>query len=227
MSQNNPYSQSRSPYGNSPYGNPYQGGLATPPNRQPVATKPAGGGIGGGIHYAVLYVVAIWAVHIVNVVVYGGLLSNFGIHPLDPSALWGIFTAPLLHASWDHLISNTVPGAIFAFFIGMSGSRVFWQVTAFVVIIGGLGTWLIGGVGTNHIGASGMVYGWLVYLLVRGIFNKSFWQIIIGFLLGVAYSGLIWGVLPGTPGVSWQAHLCGSIGGFIAAVNVETRARKR
>ncbi len=171
-----------------------------------------------GLSFAAGYVIVIWAVHLVNTFAFGGLLTFFGVHPLDPGALWQIFTAPLLHGSFGHLISNTVPGAIFSFLIGMSGARVWWEVTAVVVVVGGAGVWLLGGVGTNHIGASGLVYGWLAYLIVRGIFNRSLGQIVVGVFLGMAYSGLVWGVLPGAEGISWQAHLFGAVGGFGAGV---------
>ncbi len=160
----------------------------------------------------------IWVVHLVNVLIFGGQLVFFGIHPLDASSLWHIFTSPLLHANVEHLISNTIPGAVFSFLIGMSRARVWWEVTAIVVIVGGAGVWLLGGVGTNHIGASGLVYGWLGYLLVRGLFNRSVMQILVGVGLGILYSGLVWGVFPGVPGVSWQAHLFGAVGGIAAGV---------
>ncbi|WP_082259714.1 MULTISPECIES: rhomboid family intramembrane serine protease [unclassified Corynebacterium] len=170
-----------------------------------------------GLRFAIGYLVIIWAVHIISL--FSPIpLQYFGIHPLELDGLLYIFTSPLLHGSFEHLISNSLPGALFAYLIGYSGKRVFWEVTMFVVIIGGLGTWVFGGVGTNHIGASGLVYGWLTYLLVRGFFNRSGQQITMGLVLGFMYSGLIWGVLPGTPGVSWQAHLFGAIGGFVAGM---------
>ena len=131
-----------------------------------------------------------------------------------------IVTAPLLHANLEHIVSNSLPGALFAYLVGYSGKRVFWEVTGLVVLIGGLGTWLLGGVGTNHIGASGLVYGWLTYLIVRGFFNRSLSQILTGLVLGFFYSGLIYGVLPGTEGVSWQAHLFGAVGGFVAGMGI-------
>lgn len=174
-----------------------------------------------GLTYAIGYIVVIWAVHLVNVIVFGGDLVNFGIHPLEPASLPFILTSPVLHVNFEHLISNSVPGAIFAFLIGYSGHRVFWEVTAFVVAVGGLGTWVLGGPGTNHVGASMLVYGWLAYLLVRGIFNRSASQIALGVLLGLMYSGLLWGVLPLDEGVSWQAHLFGALGG-VAAGNLIT-----
>jgi len=171
-----------------------------------------------GLRFAALYVVAIWLVYIINLILFDENLLYFGIQPLDPDSLPCILTSPLLHGSLEHIVSNTVPGAVFAFLVGYSGKRVFWEVTAFVVFIGGIGTWLFGGVGTNHIGASGLVYGWLAYLLVRGFFNRSGSQISLGIILGFLYSGLVWGMLPGTPGVSWQAHLFGAVGGVVAAM---------
>jgi len=130
------------------------------------------------------------------------------------SALWGIVTSPLLHGSFSHLIGNTVPGFIFSFLIGMSGKRVFWEVTIIAGLIGGIGTWIFGGIGTNHIGASGLIYGWLGYLIVRGIFNKDIKQFLLGVVLAFIYSGLFWGLLPTQIGVSWQGHLFGALGGI-------------
>lgn len=171
-----------------------------------------------GLKLAGGFLATIWVVFILELVF--PWLQAFGIHPLDVSSLPFIFTSPLLHANFEHIISNSIPGAIFAFLVGYSGKRVFWEVTTFVVIIGGLGTWLLGGVGTNHIGASGLVYGWLAYLIVRGFFNRSISQIITGVVLGFFYSGLIFGLLPGTEGVSWQAHLFGAIGGIVAGMMI-------
>lgn len=191
---------------------PMSGGKAPArqPKRQPSRFRT-------GLTYAFAYVVVIWAVHLINLAL-GQNLSAFGIHPLDLSSIWHIFTSPLLHANFEHLISNTVPGAIFCFLIGLSGHRVFWEVTTITMLVAGVGTWLFGGIGTNHIGASGMVYGWLAYLIIRGIFNRSLRQILLGVALGFMYSGLVWGVLPGTPGISWQAHLFGAVGGLGAGV---------
>lgn len=191
---------------------PTSGGKA--PARQP---KKQPSRFRTGLTYAIAYVVVIWAVHLINLAL-GQNLTAFGIQPLDLSAIWHIFTSPLLHANFEHLISNTVPGAIFCFLIGLSGHRVFWEVTTITMLVAGLGTWLFGGIGTNHIGASGMVYGWLAYLIIRGIFNRSLRQILLGVVLGFMYSGLVLGVLPGTPGISWQAHLFGAVGGLGAGM---------
>lgn len=171
-----------------------------------------------GLRFAGGFLAVIWAVFVLEMIF--PWLQGFGIHPLDIYSLPMIFTSPLLHANLEHIISNSLTGALFAYLIGYSGKRVFWEVTAFTVLIGGLGTWVFGGIGTNHIGASGLVYGWLAYLIVRGFFNRSIGQIITGVVLGFFYSGLIWGVLPGTEGVSWQAHLFGAIGGVVAGMMI-------
>lgn len=178
----------------------------------------AGSRLASGLGFGAAYVVAIWAVHAINVLLFDHTLFALGVHPRDVSSLWHIFTAPLVHGDSTHLMSNTVPGAIFSFLIGVTGPRTWWEVTGIVVVCAGLGMWLTGGVGTTHIGASGLVYGWLSYLVVRGLFNRSLRQILLGVVLGSAYSYLIWGVLQGTAGVSWQGHLFGALGGILAAM---------
>lgn len=230
------------PYGSNPYhpagwgyGQTGQPGYGKPFNRpfsHPESQPPAFSGASQpqgksskrkqqrrtGWRFALAYLAAIWFVYALNALLYDGALWNFGIHPLELTTIWHVFTSPLLHANLEHIVGNSITGAVFAFLIGYSGKRVFWEVTTFSMLVSGLGTWLIGGIGTNHIGASGVIYGWLTYLLLRGIFNRSLPQIILGVVLAFFYSGLIWGVLPGTPGVSWQAHLCGAIGGLLAGM---------
>lgn len=205
----NPYANQVQPYGQPGSGMPGQGAPVSRSSKRR-QQRASGRRFAGG------FLALIWAVFILQL--FFPWLQGFGIHPLDINGLPMIFTSPLLHANLEHIISNSLPGALFAYLIGYSGKRVFWEVTTFVLLIGGLGTWVFGGIGTNHIGASGLVYGWLAYLLVRGFFNRSIGQILTGLILGFFYSGLIWGVLPGTEGVSWQAHLFGAIGGIAAGM---------
>ena len=185
-----------------------------------MTSRTRSGRITTGFSIAFGFLVVEWAVHIINAFLFGGQLSNYGIRPLDFNGIWGIFTAPLLHANFEHLMSNSVPGAIFCFLIGLSGRKAWWEVTLITTLVAGLGTWFIGGPGTSHIGASSLVYGWLAYLIVRGIFNRSLIQTILGIVLGFAYSGLVWGVLPVYEGVSWQGHLFGAIGGILAGMTI-------
>lgn len=146
-----------------------------------------------------------------------GYFYYLGIQPRELSSVWHIVTAPFLHASFAHLLSNTVPGVLFAFLVAWSGYRTFFEVTGIAMVVGGLGVWLFGGADSNHVGASGLIYGWLAYLIVRGIFNRSWRQFLVGVFLASTYSGLIWGVFPGQPDISWQGHLFGALAGILAA----------
>ncbi|HZQ30898.1 MAG TPA: rhomboid family intramembrane serine protease [Mycobacterium sp.] len=155
-----------------------------------------------------------------------------GIRPLETDGLWGIIWAPLLHANWAHLIANTVPALVLGFLLTLMGLSRFVFATVIVWILGGVGTWLIGNIGapqgieTNHIGASGLIFGWLAFLIVFGFFTRHAWQIIVGILVLLAYGGVLLGLVPGTPGVSWQGHLCGAIAGVVAAYLLSGPERK-
>jgi membrane associated rhomboid family serine protease len=160
--------------------------------------------------------------------------DNNGIRPLEADGLWGIIFAPLLHANWQHLMANTVPALVLGFLVTLAGLSRFLWATAIVWIVGGFGTWLIGNVGspcgeTDHIGASGLIFGWLTFLLVFGFFTRSFWQIVTGFLVLFFYGGVLWGAVPVLNvcgGVSWQGHLCGGIAGVLAAYLLSSPERK-
>jgi len=166
----------------------------------------------------------------------GSRLEQDGIRPLEVDGLWGILWAPLLHANWAHLAANTVPALVLGFLVSLAGMARFVYATAIVWILGGLGTWLIGNVGapagveTNHIGASGLIFGWLTFLIVFGFFTRHAWQIVVGIVVFLVYGGVLWGALPGTFGVSWQGHLCGGVAGVFAAYllsSPERNARAR
>ncbi|RRD46544.1 rhomboid family intramembrane serine protease [Tessaracoccus sp. OH4464_COT-324] len=144
-------------------------------------------------------------------------LDSFGILPRDFTALGGILAAPWLHVGWGHLLSNSVPFILLGTLILLSGWRNYLTVTVLSVLASGIVVWLIAPAHTVTLGASGVVFGYLAYVLVRGLFSKQLSQILIAVLVFVVYGGLLWGVLPTTPGVSWQAHLGGAIGGVLAA----------
>ncbi|OBJ05186.1 rhomboid family intramembrane serine protease [Mycobacterium sp. 1465703.0] len=152
-------------------------------------------------------------------------LDANGIRPLETDGLWGIIFSPVLHASWQHLMANTVPLLVLGFLMTLAGLSRFVWATTIVWILGGFGTWLIGNVGsscgpTDHIGASGLIFGWLAFLLVFGFFVRKLRDIIIGLVVLFAYGGVLLGAMPvlgRCGGVSWQAHLCGAIAGVVAA----------
>lgn len=144
-------------------------------------------------------------------------LDDEGVQPRETEGLLGILFAPLLHAGWDHLVANTVPLLVLGFLILVSGIGHWFEVTAIVWVVGGLGTWLIAPEGTVHLGASVLVFGWLVHLILRGLFTGRLGHIVLGIVLFFLYGGVLWGVLPSQPGISWQGHLFGAIGGALAA----------
>lgn len=147
----------------------------------------------------------------------GEALDAEGIRPRDVDQLDGVLWSPLLHGGWLHLEGNTLPLLIFGF-LAMAGGIGRWMViTAIIWLLGGLGVWLIADEGSVTIGASGLVFGWLVFLLARGFFAGNVKQIAMAVPLLLLWGGILFGVLPGQPGISWQAHLCGALAGLLAA----------
>lgn len=158
----------------------------------------------------------LWVAEIVDTAM-GHRLDRYGIEPRDTDGLIGIVTAPLLHAGFGHLISNTVPFVVMGLAIALRGAARVLAVTAIVMVISGLGTWLLAPPGTIHIGASGVVFGYATYLLAQGFFERDLVGIAIGVVVGLIWgSALLGGLLP-QPGISWQGHLFGAIGGLVAA----------
>jgi membrane associated rhomboid family serine protease len=138
--------------------------------------------------------------------------------PRSIGHLWAIFTSPFIHANFSpHLVDNTVPLVFMGVIIALRGAARLAAVTVIVIVIGGIGTWLIAPSNTVTIGASGVVFGYATYLLARGLFNRSALEILTGLIVGAVWgAALLSSVVPHT-GVSWQAHVCGAIGGVVAA----------
>jgi membrane associated rhomboid family serine protease len=141
-----------------------------------------------------------------------------GIVPRRGEGLDGILFAPFLHASFAHLAANSVPLLLLGTFVLASGVRRFLYVTGFVMLISGLGVWLTADAGTATVGASGVIFGYLGFLLSRGVAERSWWSIAVAVLAGLLFGWQIIGVLPGANGhISWEAHLFGFIAGCVAA----------
>jgi membrane associated rhomboid family serine protease len=171
----------------------------------------------GGIELLFGIVALMWLVEIVNWIDGYGL-SHDGIYSRSVSHLWGIFTAPFIHENFaPHLLDNTIPFAVMGVFIALRGARQLAIVTAIVILLGGLGTWLIGPAHVSTIGASGVVFGYATYLLIRGLFNRSLLELIIGGVVGAIFGGALLSSLVPHTGVSWQGHLCGGLAGVVAA----------
>jgi membrane associated rhomboid family serine protease len=168
----------------------------------------------------------LWVVEIVDVAV-GHRLDGYGIAPRDTDGLIGIVAAPFLHAGFGHLVANTVPFVVMGLAVALRGAARVLAVTAIVMAVSGLGTWLLGPAGSIHIGASGVVFGYATYLLVNGFFERNLLGIAIGVAVGAIWgTALLGGLLP-QAGVSWQGHLFGAIGGIVAARALSPARRGR
>ena len=172
------------------------------------------------------FVALLWLVEVVDTADHHRL-DAYGVRPRDGEGLLGIVFAPLLHRGWEHLGANTVPILVLGFLTLVGGIARGVLVTAVIWAVSGLGVWLISPTNSITIGASGLIFGWLVYLVVRGFVTRRAGEIILGLVLVFLYGGILFGVLPGTPGVSWQAHLFGAVGGLVAALWVSERSRSR
>jgi membrane associated rhomboid family serine protease len=163
-----------------------------------------------------------WIVEAVDQIA-GGRLDAYGIEPRETDGLDGVVWAPFLHGGFDHLLANTVPFLVLGAAIAFSGAARVALVTVLVMVVGGLGTWLVATAGTVHIGASGLVFGFAAYLVARGAFSRSLAQIALGaVVLAVWGTTLLQGLVP-QDGISWQGHLFGAVGGVLGAWLLERR----
>lgn len=170
------------------------------------------------------FVGIMWILEILDQGVFRHSLDNYGIAPRELIGLRGILFAPFLHANFGHLIANTVPFLILGWLIMLRETTDFIIVSFISMVVGGLGVWLFGAPGL-HIGASGVIFGYLGFLLLRGYFERSFIAIALSLLVAFFYGGVLWGILPSQAGVSWEGHLFGFIGGGIAAKLLSERRR--
>lgn len=161
-------------------------------------------------------VALMWASEIIDFFL-GGELNRFGIIPRTVVGLRGILFAPFLHGNFAHLIANTVPFVTLGWLVMLRRTSDFIWVSVISMVIGGLGTWLFAPRLSVHIGASGVIFGYLGYLLARGYFERKLGSMLFSIVVAIVYGGLLWGVLPIQYGVSWQGHLFGLIGGIVAA----------
>ena len=168
----------------------------------------------------------LWLLEVVDTLT-GHHLDNLGIHAQEIDGLPGIIAAPFLHAGWDHLISNSVPFFVLGFLV-LLGGLARWLLSSLISIItSGLTAWLLTPGEVVILGASGLIFGWLTYLLARGLWSHRPGQVAVAVGVLVLYGGLILGVLPGQAGVSWQAHLGGAVGGVLAAWLLHRRSSRQ
>ncbi|RAM37118.1 rhomboid family intramembrane serine protease [Arthrobacter globiformis] len=197
------------------------------PGQAPATRETAAARAKGGLLVVGSFVALLFAIELLNTVLLHSLNGVFGLRPRSADGILDVFTFPLLHANLNHVLSNALPLIIFGFLVFLSGLRVFLTAVACSWLGSGLAVWLIGAGGVT-VGSSGLVFGLFAFLLVRGFFNRSWWQIILSVVLFLTYGSILIGIIPNIAGyVSWQAHLGGAAGGVLAAVVLRARASRR
>lgn len=167
------------------------------------------------------FVAALWVIQVLNWATGDALSATFGLIPRHLIRLDGVIGMPFLHGSFAHLIANTPPLLLLGTLLAATVTRGLVAMNVVVVGLGGTLVWLFGS-SAIHIGASGLVFGWIGFLITRGFVDRSPVTLGASVLVGVVYGSIIWGVLPGQPGVSWEAHLFGAIAGIAAAFLIRT-----
>jgi len=157
-----------------------------------------------------------WLIEIVDSVFLDSRLEGGGIHPRALDGIDGVLWAPWLHGGFGHLISNSIPFILLGLLVVVHGRTRLIEVAVGVTLLGGGLTWVFARSG-NHIGVSGVVFGFLGYLITAAFAARSVRSILTGLIAIVLYGGLLWGVLP-SPGISWEGHLFGGIAGAAMAV---------
>lgn len=162
------------------------------------------------------FLALLWAIQVLNWADHDTLDQRFGILPHDVARLPEIISAPFLHFSWTHIEGNSGPLFVFGFLAAFRGVRKFLGVTAVVIVTSGLAVWLFQSGGALTVGASGLIFGYFAYVVLRGLFDRRLIDTLIGVVIALCYAYTLTVAVPGTPGVSWLAHLGGIVGGVIS-----------
>jgi membrane associated rhomboid family serine protease len=158
---------------------------------------------------------ALWIIHFISV-----LLDIYpyelGILPRSLRGLIGIITSPLIHSDFSHLFSNTVPLVLLGFGIFYFYPKSAYKVFAFVYFCTGFLVWLFARE-VYHVGASGIVYAFVSYFFFNGLFRRDTKSVTLSLIVVFLYGGLVWGILPGMKGISWESHFFGAVSGMLAS----------
>ena len=157
----------------------------------------------------------------------GALDAQLGIRPHHLSGLDGILFAPLVHNGWDHLLANSSPLIILGTFALAAGTKRFLAATWLIAVVSGLGVWFLTPPTYLVLGASGIAFGWLGLLFMRGVVERSWWHLAVALVAGLLYGWQLTLLLPTDESISWQGHLFGFAGGMLAAVFTRRRASER
>jgi membrane associated rhomboid family serine protease len=162
------------------------------------------------------WVAFLWVLEAADVMTHGSL-DSLGIVPRQADQLWDVVPAAFIHFGFAHVAANSLPLLVLGFFAALGGVVRFLGVALLIILVSGLGVWLIAPSHTNTAGASGLIFGLFAYLLVRGFVDHRPLDIALGVIVALIYGSILWGVLPTATAVSWQGHLFGLLGGVLAA----------
>ncbi|MEO6884952.1 MAG: rhomboid family intramembrane serine protease [Jatrophihabitantaceae bacterium] len=195
--------------------------------KRPTTTEPAfnPSSWSGALIVMCALAAVLWFIQIINATEDQGL-DRFGLRPRRLDGLWGVLTQPFLHASYGHMLANTVPFILIGWVVLLAGLRSWLIVTTIAIVAGGFATWLIAPSGLV-VGVSGLVFGWLGYLLGRAYFARTFKWIFVAIAVVFFFGTLLGGLLPTfNSQVSWQSHACGFAGGVLASAVLHPRRRR-
>lgn len=201
--------------------------MTTTVRPRPSGRVPAARGQTRSSGFALLLAIisVMWLVEIINALD-NGALDTDGLYPRNVERLWGVLTFPFIHANFTHLLDNTIPFLFLGAIIALRGAARLGFITVFVIVVGGIGTWLVSPAFPPTVGASGVVFGYAAYLLARGFFDRRLWELVVGGIVAVFWGAALIASLVPHGNISWQAHLCGGIAGVLAAWILSSRDRR-
>lgn len=180
----------------------------------------------GRFAYPILIVLLVmWLVRFVDMIIPADL-NELGLRPRDVRGLFGIVTMPFLHANFSHLLANTLPLAILLGLTVASRQRA-WPLIVAIIVASGTLLWLFGR-SAIHVGASGLIFGLVSYLITVGIREKKARSVGIALVVGMLFGAtLVSGVIPGFGStVSWDGHLAGAISGVLVGIATSQSSSK-
>ncbi|MEU0674821.1 rhomboid family intramembrane serine protease [Streptomyces sp. NPDC006172] len=187
------------------------------PERMPVSSEQVIAEARKAFFTVFAFLAIVWLVQLANAAQDYGLARDYGVHSGDVGSLPHVLSAPFLHWSWAHIESNSGPLFVFGFLAAYRGVARFLGLSLLVALTSGTAVWLLEQGDTVTVGASGLVYGYFAYVVVRGLFDRHLIDTLIGLVMAASFAYLLTTAVPGTPGVSWLGHLGGLVGGLAGA----------
>ncbi len=167
------------------------------------------------LRWPILFAVLIWLIEFADAV-FRLDLEHYGVFPRRLEGAWGILLSPLLHDDWAHLISNTIPLLVLSAGIALFYPALVWRIWSFIYVVSGMLVWFFAR-SSYHVGASSLIYGFAAFLFASGLFRNDFKAVGIAAAVAMLYGGMIAGVFPTQPNMSWEGHLFGGVAGVAIA----------